>query len=227
VVLPGGGSGSAAHGKYEHDYAFRPLAGRRPVNYLVTWNMDIWNMDIWSMGIRDVDIRDVDIVGGGRAKRRIGRRGRCANGNAGSRRWRLNRRSALRWTAAGVAFDVGKHLVGPRYGYDFRLDRKDVVRIGFSQLQCRMHGRSVAQPRRTRNGVAGGSGDVDDPLPGSRVLPGLTKARRRDGEVGALRRVAEPEYSLGNETSGSAVLGKPQHETESFLRLGLWEHRES
>jgi hypothetical protein len=39
--------------------------------------------------------------------------------------------------------------------------------------------------------------------------------------------VAEPEYSLWNETSGSAVLGKPQHETESFLRLDWGEHRES
>jgi hypothetical protein len=31
----------------------------------------------------------------------------------------------------------------------------------------------------------------------------------------------EPWFFLWNETSGSAVLGKPQHETASFLRLGL------
>ncbi len=49
----------------------------------------------------------------------------------------------------GVALDVGKHLVDPRYGHDLRLDRKKVVRIGFSQLQCGMHGRSMAQPELT------------------------------------------------------------------------------
>jgi len=93
---------------------FAHFAGRRPVSCPVTWD---WISGTWISGtwISSAAVAR-NVV--------IDRGGCCAGGGAGSRSWRLNRSSALRWMAAGVALDVGEHLVRPRYGYDFGLDRK-------------------------------------------------------------------------------------------------------
>ena len=64
-----------------------------------------------------------------------------------------------------------------------------LVRIGSRELQCGMHGRSVARPDSPARGDWRISGGVDESsAPAPRVQPGLTKARRRHGEVAAAQR---------------------------------------
>ncbi len=99
---------------------------------------------------------------------------------------RGDRGGGRRGSRAGVALDIGEHLVGPRCGHDIRCCCKGVVWIAFSQLPRGMH-----WPLHTRvqyhppQGWPPTNATFGDFCPGTRVRPGLTKTRQRRGEVGA------------------------------------------